>query len=170
MVPNRATGLKLSQSKEKRRYNREILPRSSPWWFYIKLYMFIFTKEKSPPPPQVFLSETLFLSKTWILFSMEFHSHCCLFIQKRFIFDFFLPCLFVFIIFFPEHQNTIKFINFITYGRAIHLLHIWLYVIDWVIQFHYLKRSSNWNFILSPSYAWKKVYQTKYIFEKEFVE
>lgn len=92
--------------------------------FYIKLYMFIFTKEKSPPPPQVFLSETLFLSKTWILFSMEFHSHCCLFIQKRFIFDFFLPCLFVFIIFFPEHQNTIKFINFITYGRAIHLLHI----------------------------------------------
>ena len=156
MVPNRATRLKLSQSKEKRGYNREILLRSSPWWFYIKLYMFIFTKEKSPPPPQVFLSETLFLSKTWILFSMEFHSHCCLFIQKGFIFHFFLPCLFVFIIFFPNIKTRLN-----SYDC------MWL---TEVIQFHYLKRSSNWNFILSPSYAWKKVYQTKYIFEQEFVE
>ena len=148
MVPNRATRLKLSQSKEKRGYNREILLRSSPWWFYIKLYMFIFTKEKSPPPPQVFLSETLFLSKTWILFSMEFHSHCCLFIQKRFIFHFFLPCLFVFIIFFPEHQNTIKFINFITYGRAIHLLHVWLYVIDWGHSISLFKAKQQLKFYL----------------------
>ena len=148
MVPNRATRLKLSQSKEKRGYNREILLRSSPWWFYIKLYMFIFTKEKSPPPPQVFLSETLFLSKTWILFSMEFHSHCCLFIHKGFIFHFFLPCLFVFIIFFPEHQNTIKFINFITYGRAIHLLHVWLYVIDWGHSISLFKAKQQLKFYL----------------------
>ena len=136
MVPNRSKCLKLSQNEEKSSYNREILPRSTPWYFFTSSYIFQFSQQKFPYSLKVFLVKLYMQLLKYLVFIFDAISLSLLLdIQKLFIFHFFFSVFLVFRIFFPDHQNTTKFTNFITCGRMIHLLLIGLIVYDWQRSF-----------------------------------